>query len=571
MKRRKFVEVSAGALALTPLMGMKGWKQNSIYAGPVLPDWLVRLIQKNDGIVSSYAASKITDKANPYFGAYRDDNLYTNPLHTGGFLTHACCAIASEASAHYRSVSLLKEIEDAATGLLALQHADGTVDLLDTNFHSTPDTAFLVKRLILTYSLFKENKMKGSEKALLLIETFLKRAGEALVVGGLHTPNHRWVVSAALTSLYEQWPDHRYLARINEWLAEKIDLDPDGQYTEKSTAGYSAIIDRVLITMSIGLKKPELLEPVRRNLSMMRYYLHPNGEVVTEASNRQDKGTVGYLYGYHYALRYMAIHDNNGEFAALCRMIEANHGDRLTGFLGYFLTTPLTWKPLPPSVPLPVSYAKEFPSSGVVRIRRGEWDCTLLSNNPGFLTLHKKNVVLQAMRIAGSFFGKGQFQSPSISKEGDAWVLRSKMEGVYYQPYPKDQIPGDGDWAKMPKSNRRQSEVQHYETVIRIREKEKGMEVAIAVTGTERVPVALEMIFRRGGTFTGVDAHPSKADAYLCSGEKAAYTMGGESIFFGPGKSEHRNVQLRGALPAMDAPAVFITGFTPFHHTLFLS
>jgi hypothetical protein len=32
--------------------------------------------------------------------------------------------------------------------------------------------------------------------------------------------------------------------------------------------------------MSIGLKNPAFLEPVRKNLQMMHYYLHPNGEVV---------------------------------------------------------------------------------------------------------------------------------------------------------------------------------------------------------------------------------------------------------------------------------------------------
>jgi hypothetical protein len=86
------------------------------------------------------------------------------------------------------------------------------------------------------------------------------------------------VVSAALTKMNELWPDPRYVNRANEWLGEHIDIDPDGQYTEKSTYGYSAISDRVLITVAKGLNKPELYDAVRKNILMMRYYIHPTAK-----------------------------------------------------------------------------------------------------------------------------------------------------------------------------------------------------------------------------------------------------------------------------------------------------
>jgi hypothetical protein len=322
--------------------------------------------------------------------------------------------------------------------------------------------------------------------------------------------------------------------------------------------------------MAIGLKNPAFLEPVRKNLQMMHYYLHPNGEVVTEASNRQDKGTIGSMDGYYYACRYLAILDNDGQMAQLCRIIEKKNPNVANGKLIDILQAPFLWKELPATKPLPISYAKAFPYSGVARIRRNEWDATILSNNAGWLTFHKEKVMLQAMRVASSFFGKGQFQSSVISQEGDKWILKSSLEGVYYQPYPADKIPGDGDWSKMPKTNRTQSEIQKLNTVITIKETNNGLEVDIDITGTDHVPVSLELVFRPGGKFSGLEeVNPNQT--YVLREKEGKYSVDNQSISFGPGKAEHRRYNLRGGLPAFNAPSAYITGSTPFKHTLYLS
>jgi hypothetical protein len=293
--------------------------------------------------------------------------------------------------------------------------------------------------------------------------------------------------------------------------------------------------------------------------------------VVTEASNRQDKGQIGTMENYYYACRYMSLMDNDGEMAAMSRLIESTSFHKLVDFLNYFLEDPSIWKELPASKPLPLSYVKSFPYSGVVRIRRNQWDTTILSNNPGWLTFHKEDAVLQTMRVATSFFGKGQFQSDAIQQKGDAWVLSKKLEGPYFQPLPKDKISPDGDMAKMPKSSRTQSNVQYLETLVTISEAANGMNITIDINGTEGVPVTLELIFRRGGSFTGVQPHPTKADAFFFNTPEAIYTVGNSNIHFGPGKLQHKAIQLRGALPAMEAPTVYLTGFTPFKHTLTIS
>jgi hypothetical protein len=117
----------------------------------------------------------------------------------------------------------------------------------------------------------------------------------------------------------------------------------------------------------------------------------------------------------------------------------------------------------------------------------------------------------------------------------------------------------------MPRILRKQSEVQKMVTTIKIKEKLNGIEVEIEMKGTENVPVSLELIFRQGGTFRGVEKF---TNSYLLSASTGEYVIGEDKISFGPGKIEHKGLQLRGALPASDAPTVYITGFTPFKHLI---
>ncbi len=533
-----------------------------------MPAWLLEMVARNDNSIESLRNYQVKDTASPDLGGLRDGFDILNPHSTSAMIQCGAAGLFSPSSKYHKSPELLASVNLAVQYLLKTQHGDGTIDLLSTNFHSTPDTGFLVKRLAMAYMLMEKSATPGIEKVLTNLKTFLLKCGEALSVGGIHTPNHRWVVSAALTRLNELWPNPTYVARIEQWLGERIDMDADGQYNEKSTFIYSSLTDRLLITIAKGLKKPELLDNVRKNLNMTMYYVHPNGEVVTDASGRQDKAVIGTLENYYYPYRYLAIKDKNPQYAAMCRMIEKTAGPKTGAFIDYFLTDPSLWAELPAEKPFPVNYVKTFPNSGLVRIRRDNRDSTLIANNPVWFTFMKGNAVLQGLRFASSFFGKGQFQSEKITQNGDIWELTQKLDGPYYQPYPKESLPNDGDWEKMPRIYRPQSEVQLLETKVRIKETANGMEVEVTTNGTERVPAALELIFRPGGELKGVVKIENTKDSWLLKEGTGTYRFNDDNISFGPGMALHKNIALRGALPAMEAPTVFLTGFTPFKHVI---
>jgi len=567
MDRRRFVTSSAAALSALPMFPFDDFVPSKA-VDEKMPSWLAALISQNDLGIKSFRSSQVKDPKSNDFGGIMDAYDILNPHSTAALVQWGACALFSSSSQYYRSAQLLEDINAAVIYLVKTQHEDGTIDLLSTNFHSTPDTGFLVKRLAMAYTLLEKSGTPNVGKVLPNLKTFLVRGGKALSTGGIHTPNHRWVVSAALTKLNELWPNPAYTARAEQWLGEKIDIDQDGQYNEKSTFIYSSLTDRLLITIAKGLNKPELLDAVRKNLNMTMYYVHPNGEIVTDASGRQDKAVIGTLENYYYPYRYLALKDQNGEYAAMCEMIEKTAGLKIGGFLDYFLSDASLWSELPAKKPLPLSYVRTFPNSGLVRIRRNERDCTLIANNPAWFTFMKGNAVLQGMRFASSFFGKGQFQSETLAQNGNVWELKQRLEGPYYQPYPKELLPDDGDWEKMSRSSRPQSEIQVLETKVFIKETENGMEIEIATSGTERVPVALELIFRPGGIFTGLAKIENTKDSWLLKSGTGSYSFQKDTITFGPGTGLHKNIALRGALPAMDAPTVYLTGFTPFRHVI---
>lgn len=566
MNRRDFVKKGMVLGTVTPMLSLTfplptGGDLDSTEK----PSWLVKMIHRNDQQVKDIRKRRVNDPVDPQMGAVLDGVDMATPHAVTGFIKSGICSLASPESKWYGDETLLQELIGSAVFLLKLQHDDGTIDLVITNFHSTPDTGFLVKYLCPVYGLLQKSGIKGKEPLLEHLQIFLQKAGEALLVGGIHTPNHRWVVCAAMAGLHMLWSKQEYLDRANAWLAEGIDLDEDGQYEEKSSYIYSSLSDRVLINTARGFNKPELLDYVRKNLEMTLYYLHPNGEVVTEASGRQDQAIIGTLENYYYPYRYLAIKDENERFAAACRLIESTAMAKTTGFIQYFLEDTLLWEKLPEPGLLPIDYFKDFRNSGLVRIRRGDYDASILPKNPAFFTFHKKNTVLQGVRLASAFFGKGQFVADSYEVIDGKIIMESHLEGPYYQPFAKDEISGDGVWEKMPKTERNQSEIQQLHSKIIVSEIPQGFELEISVEGTDHVPLVIEMIFRPGGTFGGLVAHDSADQVFFLKEGMGSYQTKGESIEFGPAQYAHKWVDIRGALPRMEAPTVFLTAFTPFH------
>jgi len=570
MNRRDFLHYTgAASLISTGIISPDTLLANKIFSEFEDFDGLLKnLVKLNDERIPKTLESQETNSESKYFGGVCDSWKIYNPHSTGGLINILACSFTQRTSTYYLNERLVNPMLQALRYLLKIQHSDGTIDLLSTNFHSTPDTGFVVEPLCASYNLLNKIQFARKKELLDLMAEFLKKAGEAFVVGGIHTPNHRWVVSMALSRLNQLFPDDRYIKRIDEWLQEGIDIDEDGQFEERSTYIYTPLTNRCFVTISKLLNRPELLEPVRRNLEMTLYYIHPNGEIATEASGRQDQFRVGFMEHYYVPLRFMALHDKNGKFANLVEQIEKTVPEKLLSYLVYLLEDLLYRNELPGNKALPDVYIKEFTNSKLARIRRGNIDATILAGNPTFFTLTKGSAVLASIRMVSAFFGRGQFISEKIERIDDTFILKWNYTWGYFQPLPKGEKANYEYPFDVDRRRRKQSEIQNAYAQIAISEKGGIFELDFELGGTENVPLAIELAFRNGGRLTGVEKSTHEESSYLLTEGNGKFRFEDDEIEFGIGNAGHEWTRIRGGLEKPDGDCVYLTGFTPFSHKI---
>lgn len=195
------------------------------------------LVDLNDRLAESAFVLQITDPTSKYYGGVIDPVTgIPMPSHVGvaSWIGIWAAAICNPDSRYYKDPELLTRLSQAADFMLNRQHADGTISLGSTNFNSPPDTGFAVNGMAEIYMLFQKQLWTEIEPLTSKIKLFLERSIPAMLTGGCHTPNHRWVLTSALALLHEIFPRPELLERAEQWLAEGIDITADGEWTERS-------------------------------------------------------------------------------------------------------------------------------------------------------------------------------------------------------------------------------------------------------------------------------------------------------------------------------------------------
>lgn len=567
-----------------------------------------RLVLLYDEVTESTLGKQVRISGSKYAGGIMDESLIPRPNHGGTPSVMACwaCALVNPASKYYHDAEVLSALEQAADFMLNRQHPDGTISLGSTNFNSPPDTGFVVGGATQIYQLLSSQDWPDVRPAAEKLRLFLERTIPAMLTGGCHTPNHRWVLTAALSLLYEIFGLPELVERADAWLAEGLDITEDGEWTERSNGIYNAVSDIALYHTGRVLNRPELLEAVRRNLRMMVYLVHPSGEIVTDYSGRQDFGHTYSMATYFLAYRFMAALDRDPLFAAMAdyagsfiQGTEAVNNNALLQLMVYPQQTDLSGLE---RASLPDRYVKvingEHPmeelleridsighhmkiehssmhlafGAPVVRIREQDTSVTLMARTPSFFSMRHGAVRLLGVKLS-SAFSPGVVKFDSLVLEDGVYKLDITMEKGYTGPIPRQllperegQAPGS-PWYLLAHQHRPVTHLQTHRLTAELTPGES--EWSIKIRSDEREDVAAQLTFILGveGTLSGEGVNQAEHRRYFLKSGKARYEAGGEAIEIFPGAWEHGVPTLRNDDHPAGCQYVHVNLITPFERT----
>ena len=380
--------------------------------------------------------------------------------------------------------------------------------------------------------------------------------GDGMVEEGFHTPNHRWVISAALALLNTLMPDERYVARIDQYLAEHIDCNEDGEYAERSAGGYNEINNRALLILAQDLGKTELLEYVRRNLEMMPVFYHTDFSIFTENSRRQDKGTAPYAekYAYQYLLCGHALHDEALRAIGTAQLEACIRCGRPFPLAAEDLMLfPEAFQNLPaPAGPELFEVDRLLKGSGLLRLSRGGLNLWAVERQPAFLFLKKGGIDFY-IKGGISFFNCRHLLMENIRPCGDGYEMEYEGTGQYYQPFGEYQ--GTNDWWEMDHSRRRTSGHLSVKVKATVTPVDDGFDIRVQTWGCPASTIRFEF-----GILPNVLIHgegyriPANAGGSLVAAKGELELFDGkDTVSVGPGFAVNDVIKgLFGAVPASE-------------------
>lgn len=546
---------------------------------------------------------QIRAEGSPDLGGIRDPLAgLVNPGETSRSLRLFASVFLDQRSRYYLAPDIARAMHLALSFLERAQRPDGTFDLLTTNFFSAPDTGFMVHDLVYAYRLIDKCSSPDSRAVLSAaaslhslpsappahqggagsdegydsfasrLRLLIRRAGHGMCKGGFHTPNHRWVLAAALLMAHNVCGVEQFAEAANEYLAEGIDCNHYGEFTERSAGIYNATNDSALIILAEETGRSDLLAHVQRNLEMMLTYFDPDGTVFTQNSSRQDRSSVTGLSAARYLPLYLYMANESGDerFSAMAARIatqlrEPDLADPdldSAGFLHLLLLKPEFYQAAVPEGVVPTTYEAFYEESGIVRIRRDTVSLSLLRDNSSFFFFQVGELRCR-MKICASFFAVAQFKAEKLYQADEGYILESKATGVYRLPF--QDPPETSDWRRMNHSGRRIGTQVELATRVLVSERDEGVSVAIRTSGCDRVPIKVELCFSapvqvcgEGFGLTGLAGQ----SMVVRSGD-VVVSDGRNAMRVGPGFAAHSYTHtMRGSEP--QSPSEFTVYFTDF-------
>jgi len=421
----------------------------------------------------------------------------------------------SKESKYYKDKKILELIKTFARVGIKKLNDDGTFDMPETNFHTGEQFALArVSRALLVMNMYVKDD-KDELEAKEAICDIVEKVATGCLNGGFHTPNHRWVETAGLLQARRGLLDagrtalcDRLLDKANRYLAEGVDCDEDGEWSERSAGMYNAHCDDFFLSIYEMTGNEEYYDAVYRNLMLMRYYIGNNFAMFTQNSRRVDKGEVGSRPMFFKATTYYAnVYQMQYVIAAYLKKdaLLASVAEEIfdhtvsTEQLVFFTLHPdmAEWEFEKVPNAIPETYEKYQPKSLIVRKKTADATYSFLARNPAFLQIEADDIKLN-VRLCSSFFAVAQFVPRNMTKTERGYMLSMRAHGEYKLPLENPDGITTKDYWSIDYSARKPIQQLDLDMSVEIVFVDGGADLYVKVDNCPHVPTKLEFFVNPG-------------------------------------------------------------------------
>lgn len=476
----------------------------------------------------------------------------------------------------------IARMEAAADSLLRAQRPSGCIDLLGCNFDSAPDTGFSVIPMALGYQhLAAAGFPEELELLRVKLEAFFRKAAQGLIDGGVHTPNHRWVLTSALLVIERLFSDINARPTAEAYLAETIDINREGFFIERSAGVYDAVCDRSLFLIDACLNHPVAREAALRNLRLNLSMLSADGTIETGLSHRQDFGVR--CRPSSLAACYLRAYSLTGDtaFLSAARSIYANTKSSppqlQAAVSSVWLAHEFMLGVTEPATPVGenehlLKGTLHLPDAGYWRVGTAAFTAASFRAREHSLSFRTGEAELASLQIAQSYLGHGQFVGNEMRLDSGGLTLRyhGQRAGWPKPGYlrPLGNAMAIDEWGATT-AQRETVAMPPPGAELQIKVEDQGLALEFIpdeiATG---VPGQIALDFAPGGIWEcdGVRLKPQPGQVLFLTKGFGRMSYGTDTIEVGPGHYGHGTWAMRDAQGPAGCVRVLITFLSPHAH-----
>ncbi len=540
---------------------------------------LSEMMTSHDALIDRLMAAQETDPQNPDFGGFiLPKVMMVEPRESGFRLSDLIIGYICKESCHYHDERTAEAIRRTLVYMERHQRPDGCFDLSGCNFASPPDTAFMTNAIFNAWWLMEKRCDATTEWLKAPVKRFIETCAEGIAAGGFHTPNHRWAISACLKCAWKATGRKEFSDRADQYLAEGLDINEDGEFAERSAGNYNQVNDDQMIRLYIGTGEKRFLEASKANLEMMFAYIDPDDSVFTNNSTRQDNGRKVYLDTYYILFLLTGYFLKDKKLASAAEVMYATakrHGIVSNGIEWLLLYDDLdgygddeTFDTV-----CMTKYSRMFPASRIARTRNGNYSWTIMEDRPNFLYFQSGALTMYLV-IYANICDRRHFLGEKMEAIPGGYQMKSHAAGWYYKPFWPN-LPATSDWWAMDNPHTREKVLGlPLDMTVNVADTGDGIDVAIHTEGIDRLPFRIEAgvlpCMVRGEQF--LMEGKAGESIILMNGEVELSNQAGDVITLSPGFCEHGNLgRSTNAYPqSPDHFTLYMTDFTPVDRVIHL-